>query len=76
VNSIMKVQSADGVEGVLIFSGHRVYFRVYDQEGEFVDYDIYHSDLTICIKDTDAYFYRNNGKDILDHSPNTLGLKL
>lgn len=72
----MKVQSADGIEGVLIYSGNRFYFRVYDDKHEFVDYDIYHSDLTVCIKDPDAYFYHNDGKNILDHSPNTLGLKL
>lgn len=72
----MKVQSADGVKGVLIFASNRFYFRVYDDEHNFVDYDIYHSDLTVRIVDPDAYFYHNGGKDILDHSPATLGLKI
>lgn len=73
---IMKIESANGIEGILIFSGNRFYFRVHQSPDEFVDYDIYHSDLVVCIKDEDAFFYHNGDKHILDHSPNTLGLKL
>ncbi len=67
-------QPADGVEGCLI-RGHdgTYYFRVYDANHGFVDYDLMHSDLSITITDADAYFYRGDGHDRLDHSPATLG---
>jgi len=69
-------KSANGVEGCLI-RGHdgTYYFRVYDADHNFVDYDLMHSDLSITITDPDAYFYRGNGRDLLDHSPATLGLE-
>ena len=67
--------SADGVEGHLIYTAMGKYmFRVYTDEGEFTDYDLHHSDLCVTIDDTDAYFYRDNNRDILDHAPMTLGL--
>jgi len=67
-------QPADGVEGCLI-RGHdgTYYFRVYDANHDFVDYDLMHSDLSITITDADAYFYRGDGGDRLDHAPATLG---
>jgi hypothetical protein len=64
--------SADGVKGHLIYTGGGNYcFRVYSSPGEFVDYAIAHNDLCIQIQDDDAYFY----DELLDHSPQTLGLK-
>jgi hypothetical protein len=70
----MKTQSANGVAGHLIqiFTGQTV-FRVYDDNQNFVDYDLQHSDLTVTITDEDAYFYRDEYNDRLDHSPTTLG---
>jgi len=34
-----------------------------------------HSDLSITITDPDAFFYREDDRDILDHSPATLGVE-
>jgi hypothetical protein len=70
----MKTQSANGVTGHLIqiFTGQTV-FRVYDDNQNFVDYDLQHSDLTVTITDEDAYFYHDEYNDRLDHSPTTLG---
>jgi hypothetical protein len=70
----MKTQSANGVTGHLIqiFTGQTV-FRVYDDNRNFVDYNLRHSDLTVTITDEDAYFYRDEYNDRLDHSPTTLG---
>jgi len=67
-------KSANGVEGCLI-RGHdgTYYFRVYDADHNFQDYDVMHSDLSITITDPDAFFYREDDRDILDHSPATLG---
>ena len=68
-------RSANGISGVLLpsFSGGLWIFRVYHEDGEFTDYDIYHSDLTITINDADAYFYDKKDGAVLDHSPQTLG---
>jgi hypothetical protein len=67
---------ANGVTGHLI-CGHdgSYYFRVYDTDHNFVDYELIHSDLCVTITDPDAYFYRGDGTDLLDHSPQTLGIK-
>ena len=70
-------QSANGVEGHLIYSAilDTYLFRVYNPSGEFVDYDIAHSDLCVTINDPDAYFYCRGNDDVLDHAPATLGIK-
>ncbi len=52
-----------------------IVFRVYAEDHSFVDYDLHHCDLSVVIKDKDAFFYRDDGIDRLDHSPATLGLK-
>jgi hypothetical protein len=71
-----QTKSANGVRGHLLnlIDGIMV-FRVYNDKHEFVDYDIHHSDLCITIDDPDAYFYRRNEQDILDHAPMTLGIQ-
>ena len=73
----MKIESADGREGILIWcGGDRYVFRIYiNAPEEFVDYDICHTDMTIKIVDPDAFFYSNEKGDYIDHSPATLGIK-
>ena len=73
----MTTQSANGVEGHLIYSAilDTYLFRVYNPSGEFVDYDIAHSDLCVTITDPDAHFYRRGDQDVLDHAPATLGIE-
>jgi hypothetical protein len=69
------MKSANGVCGHLLnLIDGTVVFRVYDPEHNFVDYNIHHSDLCVTITDSDAYFYRRDEQDILDHAPMTLGL--
>ena len=70
-------QSANGVEGHLIYSAllDTYMFRVYNADGDFVDYDIAHSDLCVTINDPDAYFYCRGDRDVLDHAPATLGIE-
>jgi hypothetical protein len=72
----MTARSANGVRGHLLnlIDGTMV-FRVYDDRHNFVDYDIHHSDLCVTIDDADAYFYRRDEQDILDHAPMTLGIQ-
>lgn len=63
-------------EGVLLKSfGGGMFFREYAGEnGEYVDYEILHSDLSITINDDDAAIYKINGSLAIDHSPETLGI--
>jgi len=69
-------KSANGVEGCILHVGEGVYiFRVYGKKHEFVDYTILHCDLNVVINDSDAYFYTDGERNILDQSPRTLGLK-
>jgi hypothetical protein len=71
----MKIESADGREGYLIWCGGRYVFRIYDLWHDFVDYDLRHSDMRIKIIDSDAFFYRDDKGDCVDHAPATLGIK-
>ena len=69
-------KSATGVEGCLIRGiDGEYYFRVYDADHNFVDYDLMHSDLSITVTDPDAFFYNDEFTARLDHSPATLGLE-
>jgi hypothetical protein len=71
----MKPTSANGVKGILIRTLDGTYkFRVCDAEQNFIDYDLTHSDLCVIITDPDAFFYRGDNIDRLDHSPATLGI--
>jgi len=79
---IADVTEAKGVKGFILreFGTDRLFFRVYDKtktrpEGgwEFTDYDITHSDLEIEIIGESA-FYSMGERNLLDHSPQTLGL--
>ena len=71
----MKPVPANGVTGHLISVQGRTMFRVYDADHNFTDYDLHHADLEVTITDLDAFFYRDEFTDRLDHSPATLGIK-
>ena len=69
-----KPVSANGITGILLPIGGSMVFRINKENGDFTDYDIYHSDLSVTINDEDAYFYTNQaGEPYLDHSLATLG---
>lgn len=72
-----EARSAAGVKGVLIRTlDGGVVFRVYDGREHFTDYEIRHDDLSITIAaDELAAFYKVGERNILDHSPQVLGLK-
>jgi hypothetical protein len=70
------VTSANGSNGILIRSlDKQYYFRVYQNDGEFVDYELRHFDLGVIIQERDAAFYTIGEHHILDHAPETLGLE-
>lgn len=68
-DNMLKVKSAKGVEGFLIYCADGKYrFRVYDKQVNddgFIDYDILHYDLHVQILDDDAFFVADK---YLDHS--------
>ena len=70
------IKPAEGVEGVLIRTkGNTFMFRVYDENHEFIDYEIMHSDLVVKIVDKDSALYSGEHgllSDTLDHSVATL----
>lgn len=71
------VKSANGVSGHLLYihGASTSVFRVYGRNGDFIDYDILHSDLHVTIDDADAAFYSlDSGRAVLDHCPETLGI--
>lgn len=74
-----KIKSANGISGYILKSfNNNYFFRLYNKDGTFTDYDINHSDLHVIIDDEDARFYENTNTNtnILDHSPTTLGIKI
>jgi hypothetical protein len=71
------VLPAAGTKGVLIRTiDDQVLFRVYRTPDDFIDYEIRHGDLGVAISQNElAAFYRVEGRSILDHSPEVLGLE-
>lgn len=74
---VLKEKDAKGVRGVLIKtpSSERYLFRVCSENGNFDDYLLRHSDLSVTVDaNYEASFYENEqGEKFLDHSPETLG---
>lgn len=67
---------AKGLAGHLQWSGENYYFRVYNENGSFKDYNIMHCDLEVTINDSDAFLYptpQGLWDGVLDHSPSTHG---
>lgn len=75
MTQLATAKPANDVFGHILHMSGKYYFRVYNHaNGTFIDYDIFHSDLYVQIKDPDAFFYSTaTGLDILNHSPETLG---
>ena len=74
--NVQHTKPADGISGCLLYLGTGQYvFRVYDDDYNYVDYKVRHSDLLLTIEDQDAYFYYDaeTNTHYLDHSPETLG---
>jgi hypothetical protein len=68
--------SASGKNGVLIRSLRTCFFRVYDDDHTFTDYEIRHDDLSVTIdQDSLAAFYTDGKRHVLDHAPEVLGLE-
>ena len=73
---VFSVKPAAGTKGILCRSIDGGYFlRVTQTDGDYKDYDLRHSDLSITIDlDEEAAFYEAGETLTLDHAPETLGL--
>ncbi len=76
-NKEVEEENASGISGVLCKgSDGNYFFRVYHTDISFTDYDLRHDDLPIIIEQSAmASLYRSEDLNILDHSPEVLGLK-
>jgi hypothetical protein len=67
---------AKGQRGLLIRGlGDQIWFRQYDDQGEFVDYDITHYDCEIEIVDDSAELISNERGDFLDYTKESMGIE-
>ena len=55
---------AKGVKGFIIRGVDDYWFRVYDKDHNFKDYEIWHHDLAITIDDDDAVLYEREHDDV------------
>jgi hypothetical protein len=72
----IECQKIKNMKGYLCISlDGRYFFRTYHNDGSFCDYDINHTDMEIEIVDSDAYIYKKDGECVIDHAPETLGMR-
>lgn len=64
---------AIGQRGFLIRGADdQIWFRVYDEKHDFVDYEITNYDCEVVIIDPHAAFIRNNAGDFLDYTTESM----
>jgi hypothetical protein len=70
MSKLISNTSADGINGVIMWSHDKYVFRVYDKSlpaWTFKEYDFVHQDLAVTINDPTAYLYEyTDGKITLD----------
>jgi hypothetical protein len=66
---------AQGQRGMLIRGMNgQIWFRQYDENHDFVDYDILHYDCEIEIIDSGAELIRTESGDFLDYTKESMGI--
>lgn len=66
---------AQGQRGLLIRGADgQIWFRQYDENHNFVDYDITHYDCEIEIVDSSAELIRTERGDFLDYTKESMGI--
>ena len=68
-------ERAIGVRGMLIRTLNEVVFRVYDNNHDFVDYEITNHDCEVVIIDPDAALIRNEAGDFLDYTDESMTIR-
>ena len=72
-NGDWKEEPAIGARGMLIRgTGDQIWFRVYDHEHNFVDYEITNHDCEVVIIDPHAAFFRGEAGDFLDYTSESM----
>ena len=72
---MITTKSAKGQRGLLIRGAdNQIWFRQYDSNHDFVDYDITHYDCEIEIVDDSAELIRNERGDFLDYTRESMGI--
>jgi len=69
----MSEKAAFGTKGFIMRSQDSYFFRVYKENGDFVDYDIMHYDMEVMILEDSAVFVERNGDNYIDYSAKVLG---
>ena len=74
MKKVRSVTSAEGVKGFIMHGvdmdgGTFYFFRVYNEDFNFVDYDILHHDLEVEILEADAMLYRSEFGACIDYAP-------
>jgi hypothetical protein len=71
-----KQERAIGQRGFLIRSAvdDQIFFRVYGQDHDFVDYEITNHDCEVVIIDPHAALIRNDAGDFLDYTAEAMGI--
>lgn len=71
----MSEKAAVGTKGFIMRSGvdNSFFFRVYKENGDFVDYDIMHYDMEVMILEDSAVLVERNGDNYIDYSARVLG---
>lgn len=70
-----KEERAIGQRGFLIRVGNEIVFRVYDNEHNFVDYEITNHDCEVVVIDPDAALLRNAAGDFLDYTTESMNVR-
>jgi len=74
MNKVRSVKPANSVKGFIMHGvdmdgGAFYFFRVYNEDFTFVDYDITHHDLEVEILESDAMLYRSEFGACIDYPP-------
>lgn len=76
IEKAITTEPAIGTRGMLIRvaidDGEQIMFRVYDNDYNFVDYEITNHDCEIVIIDPDAALIRNVAGDFLDYTAESM----
>ena len=76
--TLVEAEPAEGLTGMLCRSSDGThFFRVATSPTAFRDYELRHDELAVTIApDAMASLYRGSNMQVLDHSPNVLGLPI
>lgn len=74
-STIKEEKAAIGTKGFIMRSTNpgEHFFRVYDNDGGFIDYDIMHYDMEVQILEDSAVLVKTSDSNYIDYSAKVLG---